>query len=69
MLIQLCYERPSVTTTDLVGWLNSFTWKASKHHREFESPKLVSIFVEEIDFSVCFVCVCVFFFLMKVLCT
>ena len=56
MLIQLCYERPFVTTTDLVEWLNSFSWKASNHHRGFESPKLVSLFFISWGntFSLCF---------------
>ena len=38
-VVQLCYERPLVTT-DLVEWLNSFSRKASNHHRGFESQKL-----------------------------
>ena len=63
MLIQLCYF---VTTTDLVEWLNSFTRKASNHHRGFESQTLVSLFlfVQRIDFRLLLffglcVCVCV----------
>ena len=68
MLIQLCYEKSSVTTTDLVEWLISFTRKANKHHRGFESQTLVSLFlfVEEIDCL--FLFSCVFFFFMTVLC-
>ena len=48
-----------MTTTYLVEWLKSFTRKASKHHRGFESQNLVSLFLfdEETDFR--------FFLLMK----
>ena len=56
MLIQLCYERHFVTTTDLVERLDSFSLKTSNHHRGFESQKLVSLFlfVEEMCVSVLF---------------
>ena len=55
-------------TADLVELLNSFTQKASNHHRGFESQKLISpfLFVEEIDFRLLFFFFFVFFlFLMN----
>ena len=59
MLIQLCYERPIVTTTDLVEWLPSKWVRISK-------TRCLFLYIEEIDFR--FFCVCVFCVLCVCVC-